>query len=65
MSDRPVNDNADTLSPLSYEQLRELYVARFERRDPERVRKSFDKLYAAGKIEVSYSPETGWWVGMK
>jgi hypothetical protein len=60
-----MDDDANKPSPLSYEQLREIYVARFERQDAERVRKRFDKLYAAGKVEVSYSLDAGWWVGMK
>jgi len=60
-----MDDVVNTPPPLSYEQFREVYVARFERQDAERVRKRFDKLYAAGKIEVSYSAEAGWWVGMK
>jgi len=47
------------------ETLRELYVARFEHQDGERVRKRFDWLYAKGKIEVRYDQESGWWVGMK
>jgi len=58
-------NDADTLSPPSNEQFREIYVARFERQDVERVRKRFDKVYAADKIDASYSPEAAWWVGMK